>query len=505
MKNQISTSSRRSLRIVICFVFIMISISIFGAKSYGNPETGVKTEAPVVGLSEKISSRVQKALKESGFKEGEIGIWVGRQSDSGVEALFGQNAEKSFIPASLSKLVTAAAVLHHMHPGFKFKTQLVSNASLKNGALAGPLYLKGGGDPSFVSENMWVLVNEFTRSGITKINGDVIVDDTRFDADRFGNGRQTVRVDRAYDAPIGAMSMNWNAVSVFVRPGEKVGEKLKVVADISSPYLKVRNNTKTVAAGRGRNISVERKKEKGFFGDVVEVNGAMALGHQEVVVYKSISHPDLWAGYNLVEFLKQRGITVTGQVRAGAAPKDATVLATSESKPLAAVVADMSKWSNNYVAEMLVKNLAAESGLVPATMEAGLEKVRAYFESLGFAKDTYEYINAAGFTRDNRITPKQIGTFLESARQDFTMFPEFLASLPIGGVDGTLRSRMKGSKAENWVRAKTGLLNGVVGLAGYAGRANGTVLTFAFIYNGAGREDRARAFFDALASRLVED
>jgi D-alanyl-D-alanine carboxypeptidase/D-alanyl-D-alanine-endopeptidase (penicillin-binding protein 4) len=138
-------------------------------------------------------------------------------------------------------------------------------------------------------------------------------------------------------------------------------------------------------------------------------------------------------------------------------------------------------------------------------MSAGLTRVRAFLEQHGLKKGEYEFINAAGFTRENHFTPMQLGRYLEAVRGDFTSFPEYLVALPIAGVDGTLRSRMKASSAERWVRAKTGLLNGVVGLAGYAGRPNGVIITFAFIYNGGGREDRARALFDRMAAGLAED
>ncbi len=463
------------------------------------------TPAPNPEAGERIAARLKKAIGNSGFKNGEIGVWVGANSSKGIETYFSHNGEKAFIPASLSKLVTAGAVLHEFHPGHKFKTQLLSDAKVDNGALSGNLYLKGGGDPSFVSENMWILVNELTRAGVTSVEGDIVVDDTLFDNVRFGSDRQDERVDRAYDAPVGAMSMNWNSVNVYVRPGDKVGDKLKVFADVMTPYLKVRNETKTVPSGRGKTVAVERTSEKGFNGDVIVVTGAMAQGHPEFVVYKSIANPDLFAANNLVEFLRQRGIFVKGKTRAGAAPKAATVLATSESKPLAMIVADMSKWSNNYVAEMLVKNLAADAGEQPATMDGGMNRVRKYLESAGLKPADYEFINAAGFTRRNRLSPQQIGKFLEFVHADFTIFPEYLASLPIAGVDGTLRSRMKNPPAERWVRAKTGLLNGVVGLSGFAGRSGGEIVTFAFIYNGGGREDKARALFDQMAGFIVED
>lgn len=464
--------------------------------------------APASHAPPQMADRLKKAADGSGFKSGEIGLWVGSTGSQGLETYFERSGEKSFLPASLSKLVTMGAVLHTLHPGFKFKTEVfcdAKNSKIEQGILSGPIYLKGGGDPSFVSENMWALVNDLTRTGVTSIEGDVIVDDSRFDTIRFGDDRQDERVDRAYDAPIGAMSMNWNSVNVYARPGDKVGDPLKVFADVMSPYLKVKNNSRTAAAGKGKAISVERTTEKGFNGDVIVVSGALALDQPEAVVYKSISQPDQWAGYNFVEFLRQRGIAVKGKVKSAVTPANATSLAFTESHTLTNVVADMAKWSNNYVAEMLVKNLAAESGEKPATMATGMKQVRAYLESSGLKAGDYEFINAAGFTRKNRLSPQQLGKYLEFVRADFSFFPEYLSALPIAGVDGTLRKRMTHSAAERWVRAKTGLLNGAVGLSGFAGRPNGQVVTFVFIYNGSGREDKARALFDHLAALIVED
>lgn len=451
-----------------------------------------------------LESKLQSVMKESGFKPSEVGIWVGQRSANGAEKIFGISDDVSMIPASLSKLITVGAVVKTLHPSYKFKTELLSSSSIKNGALGGSLYLKGSGDPSFVSENMWVLVNNFTRTGVTSIEGDIVVDDTRFDSVRIGEDRENVRNDRAYDAPLGAMSMNWNSVNVYVRPG-KVGEPCEVTADPVNTYIKVRNTCKTVSGG-AKGVNVDRTSEKSFWGDIVSVSGKIGANSDEVVIYKNISRPDLWSGAHLLEFLKQRGIIVKGKVITGATPKGAKVLAFSESKQLSNVIADTGKWSNNYVAEMLVKNLAAESGSVPATMPDGLKVVQRFVQQMGLSDKNLVFTNASGFTRDNRITAGQLGKFLTLMQADFTVFPEYLMSLPIAGVDGTLRNRMKGGKAERWVRAKTGLLNGVVGLAGYAGETDGDVLSFACIFNGSpAKEVQARAFFDKLAAVIAQN
>ncbi len=466
--------------------------------------------------SETITSRLQKFISASRIPAKTMGLWVSSASQdsrsnasaretASNEVEFELNGQELFIPASLSKLVTAGAILNGLHPTYKYKTQLLSPAHIKDSVLAGSLYLKGGGDPAFVSENMWVLVNDLTRAGITSIDGDIIVDDSRFDDVRIGQDRESVRVDRAYDAPLGAMSMNWNAVNVYIRPGDKAGEAARVILDPDTPYLRLVNKATTAGAGKGKTISVERTSENKFEGDVIRVTGRIAVGLPEVVFYKSITNPILWSGQNLVWFLKQRGIHVRGSVKKGVTPLDAQVVASVDSKPLSLIIADMSKWSNNFVAEMLVKNLAAEAGVLPATMAAGMLQLQKFLDAIGFKRGDYQFINASGFSRGNKMSPRQLGRILEIMRDDFTSFPEFLTSLPIAGVDGTLRSRMKNTGAERWVRAKTGLLNGVVGLAGYAGQPDGTVRSFAFIYNGSGREDQARALFDRMAAVLTED
>lgn len=462
-----------------------------------------------------LAARLEAQVKQAGFKKDEIGIWI----SDGSNVIYAHQADKRFIPASLSKIPTAAATLSLLPQGHKFKTYFATtkentsvgrNLRVANGTLKGPLFLIGGGDPGFVSETAWFLVNEFTRTGVKTIEGDLIVDDSRFDSIRFGEDRQSQRVDRAYDAPLGAMSMNWNAITAFVRPGDEVGASAQVVLDVQSPFVRLQNKTKTVQAGKGFNVSVERlKSDKPEEGEVFLATGTIGLDHPEKAIYKSIREPAIFSAQSLRVFLESRGITLKGTIRQGRAPKpvaELAILATAESKPLPLIVADMMKWSNNYVADMLVKNLSAEAGGSGGNTSDGIKRVRDYLErSAGFKPGSYEFINGAGFTRDNSLSPAQIGAILTAVRNDFRIFPEFLASLPIAGIDGTLRSRFRGLDGAGWVRAKSGLLNGTIGLAGYTGDDKGRIYTFVLIFNGsAGKEDSARNLFDRLATTLVK-
>lgn len=444
-----------------------------------------------------LKSRMDLAVKRSGLPAASLGLAVYELGHSPETLLYGSSENKEFIPASVTKLATAATVLTRLGPTFKFKTQLGTTASLVKGILQGDLYLKGGGDAGFVSESMWFLVNELTRAGVTKVQGNLIVDDTDFDRIREDPSRDPERNDRAYDAPVGAMSFNWNSINIYVRPSA-LGAPAQVVLDPIDNAYKIVNKSKTTS-GSGWTIGVSRS------GNTVRVTGKIGIGHAEQAVYKNIDDPIEWSGRALQEFLKQRGILVSGKIRAGQMPKGAKILATAESKALAEHVRDMMKFSNNFVAEMLTKDLAAENGTRPATLEDGMKLVQNQVASMGLDPKEFTLQNPSGLSRHNRIRPSGLARILIESHKSFPWFAEFLTALPIAGLDGTLKKRMKNGPAEGWVRAKTGQLTGVAALAGYAGRKDGSTLAFAFIFNGqSDKGENARHLFDALAVELVQ-
>ncbi|MFV3408350.1 D-alanyl-D-alanine carboxypeptidase/D-alanyl-D-alanine-endopeptidase [Bdellovibrio bacteriovorus] len=449
-----------------------------------------------------ISKEFEALAKKYGVNSKDLGIYATIGEGEELKTVLDVNGNKMMVPASISKIATASAVLASFPPGTKFKTQLLTGGDLKNGTLKGTLYLKGGGDPSFVSENMWYLVNAFTRTKIKKIEGDIVVDDSLFDSVRYDMSRQKERVDRAYDAPVGAMSFNWNSVNIFVR-ANGAGNGADVTIDPENDYIRLVNKAKTVG-GSANNLLADRQEDKKFPGDVIHVGGSIGQGLKEVVVFKNITQPDLWAGYNLKAFLAQRGIQLTGTIRNGVTPEKAELVAESESKPIEQMVADMNKFSNNYVAEMLTKNLGAVKKTKGATLADGVLVINEHMQSLGVPADQYNLESPSGLSRQNKLSSFAMWKVLQHLRNDFRVQPEFLTSLPIAGVDGTLKKRMKNSPAERWVRAKTGFLTGVVSLAGYAGLEDGRVVTFSFVYNGSTDETKIRAFFDNLLIYLVK-
>jgi D-alanyl-D-alanine carboxypeptidase/D-alanyl-D-alanine-endopeptidase (penicillin-binding protein 4) len=267
---------------------------------------------PICALAAKDGELAEKAsalIGKAGFKEKDFSISIGRHAIE--DSLLSVNAEEALIPASITKIVTAAAVLKEIPPGTKVKTKLVGQGEQKGERWKGDLCLKGGGDPGFVSESMWFLVNAFVRTGITKVDGDILVDGSLFDHAHFDESRQKQRVDRAYDAPVSALSFNWNSINVFVRPGSKVGESAQVFLDPENEYTILKGDVKTLAPGKKTNLMVDRT-DGSKKGDLIQVGGTISRDAPEQVVYTSITQPEIWSGQNLKGFLAQRNIKVTG-------------------------------------------------------------------------------------------------------------------------------------------------------------------------------------------------
>ncbi len=234
-----------------------------------------------------------------------------------------------------------------------------------------------------------------------------------------------------------------------------------------------------------------------FPGDVIIIDGHLGENYRERKIHRNITQPDLWSGYNLKSFLTQRGVIVKGEIKTGKASKDMVVLAEAQSKPIEQILEDMNVWSNNFVAEMLVKNIAALHS-TPGTLKEGMDIVNDHLKKMELPEKEFHIMNPSGLSRENRLSSYALWKILNFLRKNISVQPEFLGSLAIGGLEGTMKSRFVDVKNQGWIRAKTGSLDGVVSLAGYAGDIDGKVTTFSLIYNGSKAEDKVRAFFDKL-------
>jgi len=443
-------------------------------------ETRIQPDS--VAIRERLSHVVDQVLPPKKVKDLKYGVIVG--SVGSGEVLFEKGADNLVIPASVSKIFTSYSALKKLKPNFVFKTALYYSGMVKEGKLSGDLYVKGGGDPSLVSERMWMLVNEFRRKGIKQVMGKIIIDSSYFDAEKNPDSRPKYLKDQAYNAPVGAFSFNFNTTTVFVNPGDAPGMPPKVYTDPENSYIDVVNQATTGNTDSNNTIQVSRTDYvKGDIGDTVLLRGSIPIDAKEMRFFRNIVNPALYAGHMLETFLEQRGIRVDGNVEEGSVPSNAKLILEFESQPLWQIVWGLNKFSNNFVADQLMKKLGAEMWGAPGTLQKGLATVQDVLEDMGISKNAYNIADGSGLTRATQVTPRQILKVLIAAHRDFGIYPEFLSSLGVAGEDGTLRNRLPSSSGLGVLRGKTGSLDGVASLAGYVPSRDGELLAFAIILN----------------------
>ncbi len=469
------------------------------------PEAKAETKASPTGTPPQmvqLRKAVDGIFPSGVLRKLDVGI-IAVSLDKG-DVLFESDADKLLIPASVSKLFTAYTALKRLKPTSTFKTDVYAQGPVSDGHLAGDIYLRGGGDPSLVSERLWMLVNELVRSGIKKISGDIIVDDTYFDRERTPETRPGYLTDQAYNAPIGALSFNFNTTTIYVTPADIPGKPPIVYTDPENSYIDVVNQASTGKEGSKNTVAVKRTKfVQGDIGDTVLLRGSIPVGHKEMRFYRNIVNPSLYAAHMFKTFWEQRGMRLEGKIREGTLPAKAKLLLTFDSLPLWQVVWGMNKFSNNFVADQILKKVGAETWGAPGTMQKGVKALEDTLENIGIPPKAYTIIDGSGLTRKTRVTARQIVRVLTAAASDLSLSAEYIASLGVGGEDGTLRNRLPSDQSHSVVRGKTGSLDGVNALAGYTSTRDGETVAFAIILNDPGlRYGRMSTWVDKVAQEF---
>ena len=439
------------------------------------------------------------AANARGFQGAAVSMLVIDRASS--EELFAKTPERALAPASTQKLLTALAALDAFGAGHQFETQLLVPALPGADGVVASLAVRGA-DPALTGEQWWRLAADLRALGVTEIAGDVALDDSLFDAERWHPSWQPVSA-RAYHAPIGALAANYGAFRVIVSPGASVGAPARVQLDPPLPYFSLANAARTVKPGAAASLEVDRALAAGG-GERVSVRGSVALGADRVEIWRSVIEPVGYAAAVFRSQLEAAGIRVRGTVAAGSAPAESVVLYTFEGLPLRTVADLLLKYSNNFIAEALLKQLGQLDTGAPGSWQNGAAAMRARLAALGLPLEGAVLVDGSGLSRDNRVSARLLVAALRRADESFAIGPDLLAGLPIAAEDGTLRKRAEG--ARGMVRAKTGTLDGVTALAGYARTESGRELAFALISNGHRRGDvEAIAAADDFAAALVRD
>lgn len=440
------------------------------------------------GTVSEFWQQIDDVFNDPNFSNANWGVVI--QSLETGEYFYKKNENKLFIPASNLKLLTTASGLITLGPDFKIKTEILAKGRLDGPRLKGDLVVRGFGDPAisgrFYGENVLRVFNDWADSlldlGIDEINGNIIGDDNAFDDTGLGKGWSWDYETSWFAAPSGALSFNDNCVDITVRPN-KPGQKAELIIVPETKYLVIINNVFTVEDDSVTSVKVRR--ERGT--NVINVFGTIQQKDAPVKVFSSVNNPTQFAMVVLKDVLEKKGIKITGyaldvdDITSHIDFSTAQLLFTHYSPPVKDLIKVINKNSQNFFAEQLIKTVGYEVKNM-GTTENGIDASESVFNQMGINTDNMAMVDGSGLSRMNLVTPNQIITLLNYMyRSDY--YPYFYNSLPVAGVDGTLANRMKKSRAQNNVRAKTGFVFGVRSLSGYVLTGDREPMAFSIIVN----------------------
>ena len=440
------------------------------------PPTG-KPSSPETGRSalDKLHSQIDSVFADSALSPCFVGAKIVSLTDGRV--LYERNANKLFHPASNMKLLTTAAALKILGKDFKFRTVLGADSVIRRGELRGSLYVKGSGDPLTTISDIDSLVSSVRSHGIEKVRGGIVGNTSYFDTLYWGAGWMWDDEPDPDEAFISALSVNDNAIEVSVGPGRRIGDAVEATLNPATSFMKVLNSGVTSRDTLIPHIKVTRRRGE----NTILIEGRMDPHAAKEQFTLSVWRPELYFLNLLKERLAEAGVKVRGAVRLDTLAGTLTLAMLSH--PIDSVLHKVNKPSDNLAAESLLKAIAAERGGERGSSTVGLSLVESCLAAIGVDTTNMMLYDGSGVSWYNAISPDAMAQLLVKMSRDTDLFKDFYGSLPVAGVDGTLKSRMKGTSAEGNVHAKTGSLTGVSSLSGYATSADGRPLAFSILCN----------------------
>ncbi|PWT88134.1 MAG: hypothetical protein C5B55_13620 [Blastocatellia bacterium] len=474
----------------------------------------VKTSTPTRSVAE-LQTRITEILRKPELESAMVGIKV-VSLDTG-RTIFEENATKLLRPASNMKIYTVATALDRLTPDFRFNTSVYARSKPdSSGVVRGDLTIYGRGDPSIAArfnngdyvKGIDELASRIVSAGVKRVEGDLVGDETYFVGPQYGSGWEWEDLTWYYGAEVSALTANDNALDLFVKPGPDIGKAAIVTTGPPDPLLTIENQVVTAPKGTRRRISVYR----GLGEDKVTVSGTIPIDDRGYTGGIGISHPSLLFVYLLRSSLTQKGVVITGKSRmtgsvdptmlsagvtmnlmngtvTSAAPSGQVEITSMQSPPFSVIAAQTLKPSQNLYTELILRTLGK---VVPpqtpsdeerqTSEDLGLEAVKGFLKNTGIRPESLVLSDGSGLSRNDMITADasvQLLTFMSKHRYA----DAFRDALPIAGVDGTLRNRLKNTPAENNLRAKTGSLSSAASLAGYVTTAARERLVFSIMVN----------------------
>ena len=418
-----------------------------------------------------LKPTLDKILNAPALKGGVTGAIVCRVRDGKV--LYAHDADLRLMPASNRKLFTSAAALELLGPEFRVRTDILASAKPgADGVISGDLYLRGGGDGLLSPLDLDAMAGTLAQAGMRRIDGEIIGDATRFADGPYGFGWEWDDFSDEEFPQISALEVNEGVLGIYVDPGTAPGDPVTVTIDPGTDYVPLVITAKTGAKDAVNDCAVSRPWDKNEF----DITGTLPLG-QTLTQNVPVQNPPLLAATLLRAALLKHGIAVTGSAATGQTPPNANMLASHPSLPLSQYIVRMNKPSDNLLAESLVR-LQDPRG----TYDAGHARETPFFRNLGVDTNVIALVDGCGVGRRNYVTAHSVAALLIGMHRekDWTIYYN---SLPIAGVDGTLKSRMIGTAAQNHVHAKTGTLSQARALSGYVTSRSGQLYVFSLLMN----------------------
>ncbi|MGY8526111.1 D-alanyl-D-alanine carboxypeptidase/D-alanyl-D-alanine endopeptidase [Paracidovorax citrulli] len=446
------------------------------------------------GLPPQVLSSLQKAgvpLAATSFYVIEVGA---------PAPLVSWNAQTAMNPASTMKLVTTFAGLQLLGPSFRWQTSLYAERQPDENGVVGNLYLRGRGDPKLVPEEMARLVTNAKRSGVETIAGDLVLDRSYF-AEGLDNG-QTIdgEVQRAYNVKPDALLYSFKTLSFTLRPAPS-GQGVEVAATPALAQLQI-DNRLTLTNGRCGDWRSQASpsilpRADGTVQAVFQGRYAADCGEQSVNI-AALTHDDFIGGGFVAEWLASGGhFAKPPRIRSGRVPRLRFRVARHYGLPLADIIRDINKYSNNVMARQLFLTIGAEiEDDGPGSTIAAARAIKEWLSHQGLDMPTLVLDNGSGLSREERVSAYDMARLLQQALASEAA-PVFLNSLPVLGVDGTLRNRLTGSPAAGHGYLKTGTLADVKAIAGYVDAMDGRRYVVVNLVNH-GNAARAQEAQDAL-------
>lgn len=449
---------------------------------------------PGLVKSQSLPEPLQQAWRQTGLSSEDVSVMV-KQLNGPV--LFAINPAVPRNPASVMKMVTTWAALSELGPDYQWRTAFYYDGVPvpdAQGSLPKPVYLKAAGDPFLKIEELWALLRELRLRGVKNLT-DVVVDRSIFGSVAIDPGAFDDAPARPYNASPDALMVSLGAVRLSFQPDYRA-QKWVPVVDPPIQGVQVTGEiawSDAVCPGSPR-ISVEVVPSPS--GTVFRVDGTAAGSCGEFSVYRlAMSQPEY---FNAVFRLlwRELGGTLGRGLRQGTTPPDASLFVWRDSETLSDMIRQVNKHSNNVMARTLLLTLAAESGAYGATPDAGSRIALDLLRRQGVDTRGWVIDNGSGLSRDARLTASGLVQLLDTAWHS-PLMPEFVSSLAIAGVDGTVRRRLRNSEARGMAHLKTGTLRDTRAIAGYVLGESGRQYILVSMANG-NRTGAMRAFDDAL-------